>query len=180
MGKALAPINPLRPGIVHRLDKETSGVMVVAKTNRAYLHLMNQFRTRTTQKEYRAIVWGIVKQDKLTVDMPIARDEKNRLKMRISFVEAKSALTEVTVLQRFKEASYLSLNLKTGRMHQIRVHMRFLGCPIVGDKKYGINDSYKELFLHAFKLGFHHPITSEFMEFNAPLPEWFERFIEKA
>jgi len=177
MGKALAPINPLRPGIVHRLDKDTSGVMVVAKTNQAYLDLVAQFRKRRVAKEYRAMLWGRVKEDELTVDMPLARDEKNRLRMKVSFLGAKNAKTVLKVIERYKDSTYVSLDIHTGRTHQIRVHMRFLGFPIIGDKKYGIKDEYREMFLHAHCLSFRHPRDGRLMSFEAPVPVCFERFL---
>jgi 23S rRNA pseudouridine1911/1915/1917 synthase len=177
MKKELAPINPLRPGIVHRLDRETSGVMVIAKTNRAYLHLTGQFRRRLIKKEYRAIVWGKIAKDEITIDMPVARDEKNRLRMKISFLNSKNALTTARVLNYFSDSTYIGINIHTGRMHQIRVHMKFLECPIIGDKKYGIKDEYNELFLHAYSLGLNHPVTEKWLEFQAPLPERFTKFL---
>jgi 23S rRNA pseudouridine1911/1915/1917 synthase len=178
MRKQLAPINPLRPGIVHRLDRDTSGVMVIAKTNRAYLRLMEQFRRRTTKKEYQAICWGVMQKDSQTVNLPLARDTNNRLKMRITFLEAKNALTDIIVIQRFSDSTYLMVKIHTGRMHQIRVHMNFLGFPLVGDKKYGKTDNYS-LMLHAYKLGFNHPLTNKFIEFTAEIPERFNEFFKE-
>ncbi len=175
----LYPATPLRPGVVHRLDKETSGLLVLAKTALAYYNLIEQFKARTIYKEYRALVWGVLAQDTVRVDLPVSRDKGNRLKMKVRFLEAKDALTEVTVLKRFKEASYLSLHLVTGRMHQIRVHLKFLGFPIVGDKKYGKKDGYNELFLHARHLRFTHPLNNSPMEFESPLPVYFKKFIDE-
>jgi 23S rRNA pseudouridine1911/1915/1917 synthase len=180
MGKELAPINPLRPGIVHRLDKETSGVMVVAKTNQAYLDLVGQFRKRQVSKQYRAMLWGQVKEDELTVDMPLARDEKNRLRMKVSFLGAKNAKTTLKVITRYKDSTYVALDIHTGRTHQIRVHMRFLGFPIIGDKKYGQKDEYSDMFLHAYYLGLRHPQSGRQMSFEAPIPECFEIFLSHA
>jgi 23S rRNA pseudouridine1911/1915/1917 synthase len=176
MGKKLSAINPQRPGVVHRLDKETSGVMVLAKNDRSHLGLIRQFASRKVKKEYLAIGWGEAKES-LTVDLPLARDKKNRLKMRISFLGAKAAYTYIEIKQRLKGATLFLLKPVTGRMHQLRVHLKFLGFPIVGDKKYGIKDDYDELFLHAHKLGIYHPRTNEFMEFLSPVPERFEKFI---
>jgi len=179
MKKELSSINMMRPGVVHRLDRETSGCLVFAKNNFAHLNLVEQFRQRKIKKEYLAIVWGIVSKDKLVADLPLRRDEKNRLKMKVSFLKAKKAYTEFTVKERLTGATFMSINLLTGRMHQIRVHLKFLGFPIVGDKKYGIKDDYNELFLHAHKLGLHHPRTDKFMEFVSPMPERFTNFLEK-
>lgn len=179
MKKELSLINPLRPGVVHRLDKETSGVMVLAKNNRTHLNLVESFRKREVKKEYRAIVWGEVAKEHLTIDMPLTRDSRNRLKMKVSFLNSKNAYTEIDVLERFSDSTYLSLKIHTGRMHQIRVHLKFLGYPIVGDKKYGIKDSYNEMFLHAYKLGFKHPSKEEFMEWTSPLPQRFNQFMEE-
>lgn len=179
MGKTLYPASPLRPGLVHRLDKETSGLLVLAKTGAAYYNLIEQFKSRSIEKEYRALVWGVLKQDTLQVSLPLGRDNTHRLKVKVQFVKSKSALTKVKVLQRFKDATYLSLHLVTGRMHQIRVHLRFLGFPLVGDKKYGRKDSYENLFLHAHTLGFVHPLTGKKMRFQTPLPEHFGHFIKE-
>jgi 23S rRNA pseudouridine1911/1915/1917 synthase len=169
----------LRPGVVHRLDKETSGAMVLAKNETSYKSLVDQFKNRKVQKEYQAICWGVIKKDHLNVDLPVARDAKNRLKMKVSFLKSRQALTKIDVLERFKSASLLSLKLITGRMHQIRVHLKFLGFPLVGDKKYGKKDKYDNLFLHAHKLGFNHPRTNKFMEFTSPLPKRFNDFIKE-
>jgi 23S rRNA pseudouridine1911/1915/1917 synthase len=179
MKKELFGAAKLRPGVVHRLDKETSGVMVLAKNKHSHDRLIEQFKKRKIKKEYRAICWGVIKKDKLSIDMPLARDAKNRLKMKVSFIKSKSALTRINVLERLKEASFISLDLLTGRMHQIRVHLKFLGYPLVGDKKYGIKDKYDNLFLHAYRLGFYHPRTDEFIEFSSKLPGYFDEFIKK-
>jgi 23S rRNA pseudouridine1911/1915/1917 synthase len=179
MKKKLSKINLLRPGIVHRLDKETSGVMVVAKDGFSYLNLVKQFQKREVKKEYRAICWGKVKKDELVVDLPLARDRKNPLKMKISFLRSKDAYTKLKIIKILKDSTFLSIFPYTGRMHQIRIHLQFLGYPIVGDKKYGIKDGYKEMFLHAYKLGFYHPRKNEFMEFVSPIPDKFNKFIEE-
>ncbi len=170
--------SPLRPGVVHRLDKETTGLLVLAKNEQSFNNLVGQFKARKIKKIYRAITHGIINEDKLKIDLPLARDSKNRLKMKVSFVEAKEALTEVEVLRRFRQASYLNITLSTGRMHQIRIHLKFLGFPILGDKKYGIKDGLNDLFLHAHILGFEHPVNSKYMEFKADLPSYFNNYIE--
>jgi 23S rRNA pseudouridine1911/1915/1917 synthase len=177
MGKKLAETEPLRPGVVHRLDRETSGLLVLAKTKLAYKGLVEQFKSREVDKEYRAIVWGVIKEDTMSVDLPMTRDTANRLKMKISFVKSKTARTKLVVLKKFKDCSLLSLKPITGRMHQLRVHMKFLGYPIIGDKKYGKKDNYSQLFLHAHKLNFFHPKTGAYLSFQANLPLRFLGFL---
>jgi 23S rRNA pseudouridine1911/1915/1917 synthase len=179
MGKSLSGINPQRPGVVHRLDKETSGVMVLAKNDKSHLKLIEEFAKRQVKKEYLAIAWGSLIKDHLAIDLPLSRDIKNRLKMRVSFLRAKNAYTEVIVKERLKGGVLLLLKPLTGRMHQIRVHLKFMGLPIVGDKKYGIKDNYSQLFLHAQRLGFYHPVKGNFVEFESPMPERFEKFIKE-
>ncbi|MBU2102076.1 MAG: RluA family pseudouridine synthase [Candidatus Omnitrophota bacterium] len=178
MGKTLSRVSLDRPGIVHRLDKETSGAMVIAKNNASHYALIEQFRVRRIKKEYAAICWGKFTKDQLTLDVPIARDTKNRLKMKVSFVAAKNAQTEFHIAKALEEATLLRIHLHTGRMHQIRVHLKFLEHPIVGDTKYGIRDGYANLFLHAHRLGLYHPVTGEFLEFTSSLPQWFGDFIK--
>ncbi|MCD6227947.1 MAG: RluA family pseudouridine synthase [Candidatus Omnitrophica bacterium] len=179
MGKELSNLNFLRRGVVHRLDKETSGVMVLAKNDSAHLNLLRQFKERLVKKEYCACVWGIVKQKELRIDLPLTRDRRNPFKMKVGFLESKKALTLVKVIKYLREATFLSLIPFTGRMHQIRVHLNFLGYPIVGDKKYGISDGYSELLLHAKKLGLYHPRSGKFLEFESPLPERFLNFLKE-
>jgi 23S rRNA pseudouridine1911/1915/1917 synthase len=179
MQRELSTVNPLRPGVVHRLDKETSGVMVLAKNNYSHLNLVNQFKDRKVKKEYRGICWGRIEKDSLTIDLPLARDKKKPVRIKVSFLKSKKAFTVLEVIRRFKDATFLSIIPHTGRMHQIRVHLNFLSHPIVGDKKYGIKDTYKELFLHAYKLGFYHPGKGSFLEFTSPLPLRFKEFIKK-
>lgn len=177
MKKELSTVNVLRRGVVHRLDKATSGVMVLAKNNYTHLNLINQFKERKVKKEYLAFCWGRVKSDRMVIDVPLKRDERNRLKMKVSFCQAKTAYTEVLVKQRFQATTLLILKPLTGRMHQIRVHLRFAGYPIIGDKKYGRKDGYDNLFLHARKLGFYHPRRGDFLEFESPIPERFKKLI---
>jgi len=179
LNKDLALTDPLRPGVVHRLDKETSGVMVLAKNKQSYDNLVSQFKERKVKKEYRAIVWGNPKEEKMTVNLPLARDEKNRLKMKVSFLKSKQALTDIEVIKRLADATYLKIKLHTGRMHQIRVHLKFLGFPIVGDKKYGLKDKYKQLFLHARTLQFQHPKSTRIVKFDSPMPERFNSFLKE-
>ncbi|MBN2483292.1 MAG: RluA family pseudouridine synthase [Candidatus Omnitrophica bacterium] len=176
MGKKLAPVSELRPGVVHRLDRETSGLLILAKTKRAYAGLVEQFKKREIKKEYRAMVWGKVKQKAFTIDVPLVRDRKNRLKMKVGLTGSKDAITQVEVIKHFKESTLLSLKLITGRMHQIRVHLKFLGYPIIGDKKYGKKDAYSQLFLHAHRLEFFHPAHGTFLTFQSPVPQRFLEF----
>ncbi len=171
--------NALRPGVVHRLDKETSGVMVLAKNEHSYNSLVAQFKERRVSKEYRAIVWGKIRKEKMLIDLPLSRDTKNRLKIKVSFLKAKPAHTDLEVLERLEDSTYLSLRPRTGRMHQIRVHLKFLGFPIVGDKKYGIKDDYRELFLHAKELSFTHPRGTKLLKFQSALPDKFSKFIKE-
>ncbi|MBD3263984.1 MAG: RluA family pseudouridine synthase [Candidatus Omnitrophica bacterium] len=177
-GKQLSGVDSLRPGIVHRLDKETSGVMVLAKNILSYEALVESFKKREVEKVYKALVWGEIKKDKFSVNLPLARDSRNRMKMKVSFLRAKNALTDITVEKRLRGATFLGIELLTGRMHQIRVHLKFLGYPVVGDKKYGIKDNYKEMFLHSFRIAFKHPRTDKRLEFTASLPERFRKFME--
>jgi len=169
-----------RPGIVHRLDKDTSGVMIVAKTEAALRHLAEQFHDRKNKKEYIAIVEGSVKKDRGQIEKPLARHIKNRVKMTVDF-SGKYALSQYMVIKRFSQlASLVSVKIKTGRTHQIRVHMRSIGNPVLGDSVYSFrNTRARELncnrqMLHALKLGIYHPETGEWMEFIAKLPEDFK------
>ena len=153
--------------------------MVLAKNNQVHNNLVEQFKQRTVKKEYIAIVWGKLKKKKLSVNLPLGRDQKNRLKMKVSFLKSKNAYTEIEVLDYLKGSTYLRLMPLTGRMHQIRVHLKFLELPIVGDKKYGVKDDYSELFLHAKELSFKHPGTEEPLKFRSPVPERFKEFAKE-
>ncbi|MCF7873528.1 MAG: RluA family pseudouridine synthase [Candidatus Omnitrophica bacterium] len=177
--KQLSDIDPERPGVVHRLDKETSGVIILAKNNKVHKLLVEQFKNRQVQKEYYALVWGQPKNDQFEVNLSLRRNKKNRLKMEVGLSNSKSAHTKIKVLQRLdNKTSLLSVSPKTGRMHQIRVHLSFLGYPIAGDKKYGKKDNYKNLFLHAYRIKIKHPIAGNFLEFKAELPEYFKKLIQ--
>jgi 23S rRNA pseudouridine1911/1915/1917 synthase len=172
-----------RPGIVHRLDKDTSGVMIVAKTEVALKKLAEQFHDRKNRKEYITIVEGSVKNDHGQIEKPLARHIKNRVKMTVDF-SGKYALSQYKVIKRFSElATLVMVEIKTGRTHQIRVHMRSIGNPVLGDEVYSFrNTKAKELgckrqMLHALKLGVFHPETGEWMEFIAKLPEDFKNTI---
>jgi len=161
----------LRPGIVHRLDKDTSGLLVVAKNDKAHKGLAEQFKEHTIRRRYIAFVKGIVQLDNGSVDLPIARHKRHRQKMAVGFTKSKDALTHYRVLERFRDYTKLELELGTGRTHQIRTHMEYLGHPLLGDKKYGgTRGRIARQALHAATLGFTHPVTKEFMEFSSPMP----------
>jgi 23S rRNA pseudouridine1911/1915/1917 synthase len=177
--KNLYPSQSLRPGVVHRLDRDTSGLMVLAKTSEAFEGLGRQFKQRKVFKEYRAICHGIIHKDTLAVNLPLGRNGRNRLKMKIRLARSKEALTRIRVLERLIDSTYLAVTIVTGRMHQIRVHLKFLGHPLLGDKKYGIKDGQAELLLHSYFLGFTHPVTGEPMEFTSVLPERFKDYLKE-
>lgn len=179
MKKKLASSDKQRPGVVHRLDKETSGIMVLAKNNTAYLSLVKQFKERKIIKEYRTLVWGLPKTNRFEIKLPLKRKEKNRLKMEVKLFASKTALTTVEALQLFENKAYLAVFPETGRMHQIRVHLSFSGLPVIGDKKYGKKDSYQRLLLHAYKIKVNHPLKEIPLEFKAPLPEDFMKILKK-
>ena len=171
-----------RPGIVHRIDKDTSGLLVVAKNDKAHLSLSEQISSHTVTREYFAIVYGIMPDTKGTVDAPIGRSVKDRKKFTVTEKNSKNAVTDYEVLETIGNYSFLKLKLHTGRTHQIRVHMSSIGHPLAGDAVYGPRNVIKELngqCLHAGTLGFIHPRTGEYMEFHAELPEYFTAFLAK-
>lgn len=184
-GDSLSAINGvIRPGIVHRIDKDTSGLLVVAKNNESHLSLAEQIKEHSVTREYVCLVCEGVHEDSFTIDRPIARSKKDRKKMAID-PEGRKAVTHITVLERFAGATLLSCRLETGRTHQIRVHLNSRGCHIAGDPVYGLSkDKLKERFhlegqlLHARTLGFVHPKTGEYMEFSAPLPDYFQNVLD--
>lgn len=178
--KNLSTVYEARPGIVHRLDKDTSGVMVIAKNNESHMALAGQFKERLVKKNYIALVRGIVELDEGVVDMPIGRHLRQRQKMAIRYDSEKNAVTEYKVLKRFKDWTAVILNLKTGRTHQIRVHMAYLGHPILGDAKYGDKGSFPRQALHSYLLRLSHPKTGEIMEFKAELPEDMKKTIDSS
>lgn len=163
-----------RPGIVHRIDADTTGLLMVAKNNKAHDFLAKQLAEKTTHRKYIALVWGVIKNDTGLIDAPIGRSLTDRKKMAIN-PQGKEAITHFKVLKRFKEATLIELTLETGRTHQIRVHMDYIGHPVVNDPVYGkrklIDDSGQ--CLHAKELGFIHPRTHKYVEFDSPLPEKF-------
>jgi 23S rRNA pseudouridine1911/1915/1917 synthase len=180
--KDLSGINGvMRPGIVHRIDKDTSGLLMVAKNDKAHESLVNQLVEKSVTRRYQAIVHGEIKHDKGTVDAPIGRDKQDRQSMTVTNEHSKDAVTHFHVLDRFEGYTLIECQLETGRTHQIRVHMKYIGFPIVGDPKYGPKKTMKinGQALHAGVLGFKHPSTGEYMEFKAPLPAEFEEVISE-
>lgn len=172
----------LRPGIVHRIDKDTTGVLIVCKNDRAHNALAEQLKEHSITRKYRAIVCGNLKEDEGTVDAPLGRHPQDRKRMAIVRSGGKRAVTHYRVLERFGNYTYIECRLETGRTHQIRVHMASLGHPLLGDEIYGRAKSPFKLegqTLHAMVLGFIHPTTGEYLEFEAPLPEYFEKLLEK-
>ena len=170
----------IRPGIVHRLDKDTSGIIVVAKNDKAHINLSEQIKEHRVKKTYIALVRGIVKENEATINMPIGRSEKDRKKMAV-MKKGKEAITHFRVLERYDKYTLLQVNIETGRTHQIRVHLSQIGYPIVGDEVYsnGKNEwNIKGQCLHAKSLEFTHPITGEKMYLEARLPEYFENMLE--
>lgn len=180
--KNLSSINgEFRPGIVHRIDAYTTGLLMVAKNNKAHEILAEQLSKKETTRRYIALVWGVIKEDTATIDAPIGRDNTDRKKMAVTSVNSKDAITHLKVLKRFKDATLIELQLKTGRTHQIRVHMNYINHPVVNDPVYGrrkiIDDSGQ--CLHAFQIGFNHPTTNKYMEFKCELPECFKNILNK-
>ena len=181
-GESLSAINGvIRPGIVHRIDKDTSGLLVAAKNNETHLKLSEQLKERKALRKYNALVNGNIKEDFGTVNKPIGRSPSDRKKMAV-VPGGREAVTHYSVLERFGRYTLIECVLETGRTHQIRVHMASLGHSIVGDKVYGIKKERFNLngqLLHARTIGFVHPKTGEMMEFSAPLPDYFEAVLEK-
>ncbi len=180
--KNLSDINGVvRPGIVHRLDKDTSGLIVVAKNNEAHLDLQEQIATKAAKRYYKALVDGNVKKDEGVINTLIDRSKKDRKMMAVSNDTGRIAITHFKVLERFRNYTFMEYELKTGRTHQIRVHSKFIGHPVVGDPVYGGSNKFNlnGQLLHAFKLELTHPRTKEHMEFFAPLPKYFEDVLDK-
>ena len=171
----------IRPGIVHRLDKDTSGIIIVAKNDKSHLDISKQIKDHTVKKTYVALVRGRIKENEATIDMPIGRSNKDRKKMAVT-KNGKNAVTHFKVLKRYKDYTYIEVNIETGRTHQIRVHMAEIGYPVVGDLVYsnGKNPFGVEgQMLHAKKIEFNHPTTKKRVEFEAKLPEYFVEVLEK-
>lgn len=170
----------IRPGIVHRIDKDTSGIIIVAKNDKAHIDISEQIKQHKTKKTYLALVRGIVKENEATINMPIGRSQKDRKKMAVD-KKGKEAITHFKVLKRFKENTLLEVVIETGRTHQIRVHLSYIGYPIVGDytysngkNKFGVEGQ----MLHAYKIKFKHPSTGKEVEFKAELPKYFSDILE--
>lgn len=182
--KDLSGINGvLRPGIVHRIDKDTSGLLMVAKHDKAHESLVNQLRDKTTTRIYKAISHGVIAHDHGTIDAPIGRDKQDRQSMTVTDENSKEAVTHFTVIERLKDFTLLECKLETGRTHQIRVHLKYIGHPIAGDPKYGPPRTLKLPIngqaLHAAVLGFTHPITGERLTFERGVPEDFEYLLNE-
>ncbi|MCI5529962.1 MAG: RluA family pseudouridine synthase [Blautia sp.] len=172
----------MRPGIVHRIDKDTTGALLICKNDVAHRDLAEQLKEHSIKRRYRAIVSGNLKDDEGTVEGPIGRHPVDRKKMAINYKNGKEAITHYKVLERFGNATYIECRLETGRTHQIRVHMTSIGHPLLGDEVYGSGKNPYHLqgqALHAMVLGFVHPRTGEYLEFTAPLPEYFTNLLEK-
>jgi 23S rRNA pseudouridine1911/1915/1917 synthase len=179
--KDLSGINGvLRPGIVHRIDKDTTGLLMVAKNDLAHESLVNQLVAKTVTRKYKAIVHGVIPHDFGTVDAPLGRDTKDRQSMTV-VDHGKHAVTHFHVIERFKDYTFVECQLETGRTHQIRVHMKYIGYPLAGDPKYGPKKTLdiEGQALHAGVLGFNHPRTNEYLEFEAPLPEDMVMLLEQ-
>lgn len=171
----------IRPGIVHRIDKDTSGLLMIAKNNNAHNSLAEQLKDHSITREYEFICHGVVKEDKITVDKPLGRNPKDRLKMAI-VKDGKRAVTHFEVIQRFDNFTHMRARLETGRTHQIRVHALSINHPLLGDPVYGPKNSKFKLegqTLHAKKIGFIHPTTNEYIEFDSELPNYFKDVIKK-
>lgn len=171
----------MRPGIVHRIDKDTSGIIVIAKTNVAHLSLSEQLKEHSINRKYAALLEGSLKNDSGRVETLIGRNPKDRKQMAIVSINGKRAITHYKVLERFENHTLIEATLETGRTHQIRVHMAYLGHPVVGDTVYGFKKQRfdtKGQLLHARLLGFMHPTSNEYVEFEAPLPDYFEKILK--
>lgn len=171
----------IRPGIVHRIDADTSGLLLVAKNDIAHVDLAKQISEKSVKREYIALVDGVIKEDTATIDAPIGRDVKNRKKMCVTADNSKDAITNIRVIERYKNSTLITCSLLTGRTHQIRVHMNYIGHSVINDPVYGSKKLVDPLFgqmLHARKIGFVHPRTHEYMEFSCEPPEKFLDILE--
>ncbi|MFA5527868.1 MAG: RluA family pseudouridine synthase [Peptostreptococcales bacterium] len=181
--KSLSTINgETRPGIVHRIDKDTSGILVIAKNDEAHQNLAEQFKEHTVYRIYHGIIYGNIKADSGVIDKPVGRNPSNRLKMAVTYEHSRNAVTHYQVLERYGDFTYIKFKLETGRTHQIRVHMAHEKHPLLGDRVYGPQKSKYNIegqVLHAKSLGFKHPSTGEYVEFESELPEYFINAMEK-
>ena len=181
----LSSINGVvRPGIVHRIDKDTSGILVVAKNDNAHKLLSEQFKVHSITRKYIALVKGIIKEDNMVIDLPIGRNPKDRKKMAVTYKNSKEAITHIHVLKRYYNSNLtlVEAKLETGRTHQIRVHMSYKNHPLVGDEVYGKKDTTFKIqgqMLHAKVLGFIHPTTNKYIEFESDLPNEFKEILTK-
>ena len=182
-GANLSGINgELRPGIVHRIDKDTSGLLVVAKSDAAHHGLSEQIRDHSFTREYLAVAYGNIREDTLTIDAPIGRHKIDRKRMCVTQLNSKPAITHVAVLRRYDGFTYIRCRLETGRTHQIRVHLSYIGHPLAGDPVYGpakVITALNGQCLHAAKLGFIHPVSGDYLEFCAQVPQVFTDFLNK-
>jgi len=172
----------LRPGIVHRLDKNTSGLLIIAKNDLSHSFLSNCLKEHSINRIYYALVEGVVKNDKGVINAPLGRSEKDRKKRCVTTKNSKEAITNYDVIKRYKKYTLIKLKLETGRTHQIRVHMKHIGHPVVGDDVYGKEDKKFGLMgqlLHSKSIGFIHPTTKEYLEFDSELPDYFKKVLEK-
>ncbi|MDO4963059.1 MAG: RluA family pseudouridine synthase [bacterium] len=180
--KNLSDINgEFRPGIVHRIDAYTTGLLMVAKNNKSHEILADELAKKQTTRKYIALVWGVINEDTATIDAPIGRDVNDRKKMAVTPINSKDAITHLKVLERLNNATLVELVLETGRTHQIRVHMDYIGHPVVNDPVYGkrkLIDNTGQC-LHAYELGFIHPTSNKYMEFSCEIPECFKNILEK-
>lgn len=181
--KDLSGINGvLRPGIVHRIDMNTTGSIIICKNDKAHFDIAEQLKVHSINRLYRAIVYGVIDEDNGTINKPIGRNEKDRKKMAVNVSNSKNAVTHYKVLKRFDKYSYIECKLETGRTHQIRVHMASIGHPVLGDEVYSDRKCPFKLegqTLHAMSLGFIQPTTREYIETTAPLPQYFEELLKK-
>lgn len=181
-GKKLSKVNgEFRPGIVHRIDKDTSGLLLVAKNDRSHAILAEQLKNKTVNRKYVALVSGVINHDTGTIDAPIGRDKNDRKKMTVTSENSKDAVTHFRVLERYKNATLIECKLETGRTHQIRVHMKYIGHPVINDPVYGHKKNINNFgqLLHAKTIGFIHPTTGEYMEFDSDLPDEFIDILNK-
>ena len=180
--KELSKVNgEFRPGIVHRIDKDTSGLLLIAKNDKAHNSLAKQLKDKTVTRRYIALVNGVINHDTGTIDAPIGRDSKDRKKMAVTSDNSKDAVTHFKVLERYKNATLLELKLETGRTHQIRVHMKYINHPVVNDPVYGqrkVINNFGQM-LHAKTIGFNDPTTNEYLEFSVDAPKEFYEILEK-